>query len=136
MADQKKKCIRFGSTFSCWKNADTSRFWVIFENTKNYTQIIGTTRRSILHAPTSSQMPYTAKIKKIRNFTNKIKNPLELRSDSFPRHGIWEGLAACEILLWAVAVMCLRFWDLSKITQTERCVRWQVAGPNFSIHVL
>ena len=44
------------------KNVDTSRFWVIFENAQNCMQIIGTSRRSIFHAPKSSQMPYTAKI--------------------------------------------------------------------------
>ena len=43
-------------------------------------QIIGTQRRSIFHAVKYSQIPYTAIIKKINNFTsNKIKNPLELR---------------------------------------------------------
>ena len=41
--------------------------------------IIGTSRRSIFHAAKSSHMPCTAKIKKINNFHNQIKNPLELR---------------------------------------------------------
>ena len=36
-------------------------------------------RRSIFHAPKSSQMQDTAKIWKIHNFNNKIKKPLELR---------------------------------------------------------
>ena len=55
-----------------------SRFWVIFENPKNSRQIIGTSCRSIFHAPESSQMPYKAKVQKIIDFTNQIKNPLEL----------------------------------------------------------
>ena len=61
------------------KNVDTSRFWVIFENSPNCGQIICTSCRSIFHAPKSSQMACTAKIKKITNFTNKIQNPLGLR---------------------------------------------------------
>ena len=68
-----------GQNPAAGKNVDTSRFWVIFENSQNCMQIIGMPRRSIFHAPKSSQMPYTAKIKKINNFTNKIKNPLERR---------------------------------------------------------
>ena len=61
------------------RNVDTSRFWVIFENSQDCRQIIGLSRRSIFHAPKFSQMPHTAKIKKMNDFTNKIKNPLELR---------------------------------------------------------
>ena len=61
------------------KNIDTSRFWVIFENSQKCRQIIGAHRRSIFHAAKSSQMPYTAKIQKINNFNNKIKNSLERR---------------------------------------------------------
>ena len=61
------------------QNVATPRLWVIFGNSQKRRQIIGTHRRSILHAPRSSQMPYTAKINKINNSTNKIINPLELR---------------------------------------------------------
>ena len=47
---------------------------------KTYRQIIGMSYRSSFHAAESSQMPYTAKIKKINNFTTtEIENPLELR---------------------------------------------------------
>ena len=68
------------------KNVDTSRFWVISENSKQCRQIIGTSRRSIFHAPESSQMPYTAKIQKIYNFNNQIENSLEFRPniDEYP----------------------------------------------------
>ena len=45
----------------------------------NCRQMIDTSRRSIFHAPKSSQMPYTAKMQKINDVNNKIKNPLELR---------------------------------------------------------
>ena len=41
-------------------------------------QIIGMSRRTIFHAPKSSQMPYTAKIKNINNVHNKIQSSLEL----------------------------------------------------------
>ena len=61
------------------KTNDTSRFWAIFENSQNCKQIIGVSRRSIFHAPKSSQMPYSATNQKIYDFTNRIKNPLELR---------------------------------------------------------
>ena len=61
------------------KNVGTSRFWVTFENSQNCRQIMGMCRRNIFHAPKSSQIPYTATIKKINNFINKIKNLLELR---------------------------------------------------------
>ena len=59
----------------CWHFSILGNFWE-FQNCK---QIIGTHHRSMFHAPKSSQMPYTAKIRKINNFTNKIKNPLERR---------------------------------------------------------
>ena len=42
-------------------------------------KVIGIPCRSIFHAPKSSQMQYTAKIKKSNNLNNQIKNPLELR---------------------------------------------------------
>jgi hypothetical protein len=35
-------------------------------------------------------------------------------------YGIWEYLAAWKILLQGVAVICLRFWEFSKITQIEK----------------
>ena len=45
------------------KNVDASWFWDIFwKCQKKCRQIIGTSRRSIFHAPRSSQMPCTAKI--------------------------------------------------------------------------
>ena len=56
------------------KNVDTSRFWIIFENSQNSKQIIGTLRRSIFHAAKSSQMPNTATIQKIIKFDNKLWN--------------------------------------------------------------
>ena len=40
---------------------------------------IGMSRRSIFHAVKSSQMPYTAKDKKINNSTNELKSPSECR---------------------------------------------------------
>ena len=43
----------------------TSRFWIIFEKSQIWRQLIGIHRRSILHATKSSQMPYTEKLKKI-----------------------------------------------------------------------
>ena len=43
----------------------------IFEKSKKCMQVIGTSRRSIFHAPGSSQMPYMAKINKICNFNHK-----------------------------------------------------------------
>ena len=50
----------------------TSRLWVIFEHSQNFRQIIGTPRRSIVHAAKSSRMQHTAKIKKLNNFENQI----------------------------------------------------------------
>ena len=46
-----------GQNSAAEENVDTSRFWVIFENSQNCRQIIGTHRRSIFHAPKFSQMP-------------------------------------------------------------------------------
>ena len=42
----------------------TSRFEVIFANSRRYRQETATPRRSILHAAKSLQMPYTAKLRK------------------------------------------------------------------------
>ena len=44
-------------------------------------QIIGVSRGSIFHTPKSSQMLYTAEVRKIHNLTDKIKNSLGLRLD-------------------------------------------------------
>ena len=45
---------------------------------------MGMSRRSVFHVAKSSQMPYTAIIKQINNFNNKIKKTLELRLANDP----------------------------------------------------
>ena len=75
-----------GQNPAAGKNVDTSRFWIICEDSQNCRQIIGTPPRNIFHAPKSSQMPYTTNINKINNFNNKIKNPLELRLERIPAY--------------------------------------------------
>ena len=76
LADQLNFLYSLGQNSAAEKNDDTSQFWIIFENSQNCRQIIGTPRRSIFLAAKSSQMQYTATNQKIYN---KIKNSLELR---------------------------------------------------------
>ena len=75
------KVYCLGQTPAAEKNVDASRFWVIFQNCQNCTQIVGMSRRSIFHAPKSPQMTYMAKIKNIDNLNDKIQKFLELRLD-------------------------------------------------------
>jgi hypothetical protein len=57
----------------------TSRFWVIFENARNCRLKIAAPCRNIFHAAKSFRMPYTANVGKTECFSNRIKNPFELR---------------------------------------------------------
>ena len=43
--------------------------------------------------------------------------PLSKHIICFSLYGIWEDLAACEILIRGVADICLQFWELSKMTK-------------------
>ena len=52
----------FGQNSAAGKMMTLLDFEFFFEKSKNSRQIIGTHRRSISHAPKSSQMPYTTKI--------------------------------------------------------------------------
>ena len=99
-------------------------FGIIFENPKTCRQIIGMSHRNIFHAPKSSQMPYTAKNKRIYIFSNTIKKPLELRLGKDPNLAaeknvdtsrFWTGKPnSCNHLIYHFHILELLNLDFSK----------------------
>ena len=70
------KCSTVWVEIQPLENVYTTRFKLFVRIFfKECTQITATPHRSIFHAAKSSQMTYTAKIKKMYNFDDKLKVP-------------------------------------------------------------